>query len=201
MAFPLPLKRVIENLSRLPGLGEKSATRLALYLLGRPEEEIRELAQSLLELKEKIRLCRHCFNFAEDDLCSICSDPDRDPGLICVVEDPADLAAIEAAGIFRGHYHVLHGLLSPREGLGPREIRLEALLERLKKEPVREVLIALSPTVAGEATASYLVELLKDLPVQVTRLACGLALGMEVRYADRLTLKRALLAREKVLPS
>ncbi len=201
MAFPLPLKRVIENLSRLPGLGEKSATRLALYLLGRPEEEIRELAQSLLELKEKIRLCRHCFNFAEDDLCSICSDPDRDPGLICVVEDPADLAAIEAAGIFRGHYHVLHGLLSPREGLGPKEIRLEALLERLKKEPVREVLIALSPTVAGEATASYLVELLKDLPVQVTRLACGLALGMEVRYADRLTLKRALLAREKVLPS
>ncbi len=199
MAFPTPLKRVISNLSRLPGLGEKSATRLALYLLGRPEEEVRELALSLLEMREKIRLCPRCYNFAEKDLCPICADPERDKTLICVVEDPADLAAIEATGVFKGLYHVLHGLLSPRDGLGPKEIHLEDLLTRLKHEPIKEVLIALSPTVAGEATASYLIELLKDWPGEVTRLACGLALGMEVRYADRLTLKRAFLGREKLL--
>lgn len=198
MAFPAPLKRVISNLSRLPGLGEKSATRLALYLLGRPEE-VRELALSLLEMREKIRLCPRCYNFAEKDLCPICADPERDKTLICVVEDPADLAAIEATGVFKGLYHVLHGLLSPRDGLGPKEIHLEDLLTRLKHEPIKEVLIALSPTVAGEATASYLIELLKDWPGEVTRLACGLALGMEVRYADRLTLKRAFLGREKLL--
>ncbi len=197
MAFPLPIKRVIANLSRLPGLGEKSATRLALYLLNRPEE-VQELALSLLEMREKVRLCQRCFNFAEGDLCAICSDPARDPSLICVVEDPADLAAIEAAGVFKGLYHVLHGLLSPRDGLGPKEIHLEALLRRLQTEPVREVLIALSPTVAGEATASYLAELLKDWTGEVTRLACGLALGMEVRYTDRLTLKRAFLGRERI---
>ncbi len=199
MAFPAPLKRVISNLSRLPGLGEKSATRLALYLLGRPEEEVRELALSLLEMREKIRLCPRCYNFAEKDLCPICADPERDKTLICVVEDPADLAAIEATGVFKGLYHVLHGLLSPRDGLGPKEIHLEDLLTRLKHEPIKEVLIALSPTVAGEATASYLIELLKDWTGEVTRLACGLALGMEVRYADRLTLKRAFLGREKLL--
>jgi len=196
MAFPPPLKRVIRNLARLPGLGEKSATRLALYLLHRPEEEVQELAQSLLEMRSKVRLCRRCFNFAEEDVCALCADETRDQGLLCVVEDPADLAAIEAAGVYKGLYHVLHGLLSPRDGLGPKEIRIEALLERLNQEPIREVVIALSPTVAGEATAAYIIECLKGFPVQVSRLACGVPMGMDVKYADKLTLKRALQARQ-----
>ncbi len=196
MAFPEALKRAIAHLARLPGLGEKSATRLALYLLGRPEEEIRALAQSLLEMRQKIKLCRRCFNFAEGELCTICADPERKKEVICVVEDPADLAAIEAAQVFQGTYHVLHGLLSPRDGLGPREIRLEALAKRVFKEGVQEIVIALSPTVAGEATAAYIAQLFKDTPLRLTRLACGVPMGMDVKYADRLTLKRALQARQ-----
>ncbi len=196
--FPLPLKRVIKNLSRLPGIGEKTATRLALFLLGRPKEEVHELAESLAELPEKIRLCRRCFNFAEGDLCRFCLAPDRNPSLVCVVEDPADLSAIEASGAFRGLYHVLHGLLSPRDGLGPKEIKIEALVERVKREPITEIVIALSPTVAGEATASYLVECLKPFPLKITRLACGVPMGMDVKYADQLTLRRALEARQRL---
>ncbi len=196
--FPLALERAIKNLSRLPGLGEKSATRLALFLLGRPQEETRELAESLLDLVEKVRLCARCYNFAEDRLCRFCSDPNRDQSKVCVVEDPAALSAIEASQAYQGLYHVLHGLLSPRDGLGPKEIKIEALLERLKKEPIEEVLIALSPTVAGEATAAYLVECLKPFEVRVTRLACGVPMGMDIRYADQLTLKRALEARQRL---
>lgn len=195
-SFPQALRRVITNLSKLPGLGEKSATRLALYLLGRPEEEVRELALSLLEMRKKVRLCRRCFNFAEEDLCDICLDPDREKGILCIVEDPADLAALEAAGVFRGLYHVLHGLLSPRDGLGPREIRLEALRRRVAEEGIKELVIALSPTVAGEATAAYIAELFRGAPVRLSRLACGVPMGMDVKYADRLTLKRALEARQ-----
>lgn len=195
-SFPQALRRVITNLSKLPGLGEKSATRLALYLLGRPEEEVKELALSLLEMRKKVRLCRRCFNFAEEDLCDICLDPDREKGILCIVEDPADLAALEAAGVFRGLYHVLHGLLSPRDGLGPREIRLEALRRRVAEEGIKELVIALSPTVAGEATAAYIAELFRGAPVRLSRLACGVPMGMDVKYADRLTLKRALEARQ-----
>ncbi len=196
MAFPEVLKRVIANLAALPGLGEKSATRLALYLLGRPEAEIRELAQSLMALRQKIRLCQRCFNFAEADFCALCLDPARDQEIICVVEDPADLAAIEAAGVYRGLYHVLHGLLSPRDGLGPKEIRLEALAQRVKDENIKEIVIALSPTVAGEATAAYIAQMFKKTPVKLSRLACGVPMGMDVKYADRITLKRALEARQ-----
>lgn len=197
-AFPLALERAIKNLSKLPGIGEKTATRLALFLLGRPRKETRELAESLIDLVEKIRLCRRCFNFAEGDLCRFCADPERDQSLVCVVEDPADLSAIEASQAFRGLYHVLHGLLSPRDGLGPKEIKIDALLERLKQEPISEVLIALSPTVAGEAPAAYLLECLRPYPVKVTRLACGVPMGMDIKYADQLTLKRALEARQKL---
>jgi len=194
--FPEPLRRVIRALSALPGLGEKSATRLTLYLLSHPERA-EELAAALTELP-RIKLCRECGNFTETDRCRLCRDPSRDPTVICVVEDPASLSVIESAGVFRGRYHVLHGLLAPRDGLGPEELRLPQLLARIRKNGVREVLLGLSPTAAGEATAAYLTELLRDLPVRVTRLACGLALGMEVRYADPLTLKRALLSREVV---
>ncbi len=195
MVFPEPLARLIRNLSRLPGLGEKSATRLALYLLRRPEEEVLELAESLREMRLKVRLCERCFNFSAERFCEICRDERREERIICVVEDPAALSSIEASGVFRGLYHVLHGLLSPRDGIGPQEIRLQDLLERLKKEAVEEVLIALSPTVAGEATASYIAEILRGFPVKVTRLACGVPMGMDIRYADKLTLKKALEAR------
>ncbi|OAQ20408.1 recombination mediator RecR [Thermosulfurimonas dismutans] len=192
--FPEPLRQAIKALAFLPGLGEKSATRLALYLVRRPERA-EELAAALRALS-RIKLCRECGNFTEAELCGLCASPDRDRSVICVVEDPAALSAIESAGVFHGRYHVLHGVLSPRDGLGPEELRIPELLERVRKDNVQEVLIGLSPTAAGEATAAYIVELLNDLPVRVTRLACGLALGMEVRYADHLTLKRALLSRE-----
>ncbi len=192
--FPEPLRRAIRALAALPGLGEKSATRLALYLLSHPEKA-EELSAALADLP-RVRLCKECGNFTEEELCPLCKDPARDPSVICVVEDPASLSVIESAKVFQGRYHVLHGLLSPRDGLGPEELRLPELLARIRRNGVREVLIGLSPTAAGEATAAYLVELLKDFPVKVTRLACGLALGMEVRYADPLTLKRALLSRE-----
>ncbi|NPA49216.1 MAG: recombination protein RecR [Thermodesulfobacteria bacterium] len=195
MAFPEPLLRLIQNLARLPGLGEKSATRLALYLLRRPEEEVCELAESLREMRKRVRLCERCFNFSAERLCEICRDPERDPQIICIVEDPAALSSIETSGVFRGLYHVLHGLLSPRDGIGPRELRLHDLFERLKREDIKEVLLALSPTVAGEATASYLAEVLRDFPVRITRLACGVPMGMDIRYADKLTLKRALEGR------
>ncbi len=196
MVFPEPLARLIRNLARLPGLGEKSATRLALYLLRRPPEEVFELAESLKEMREKVRLCEKCFNFSSGPRCDICQDPERNPRLVCVVEDPAALASVEASGVFRGLYHVLHGLLSPRDGIGPKEIRVSDLLERVRREKIEEVLLALSPTVAGEATASYIAEILKDYPVKVTRLACGVPMGMEIKYADRITMKRALEARQ-----
>ncbi len=192
--FPKPLKEAIQALARLPGLGEKSATRLALYLLRRPEEA-QTLAQRLAALEE-VKLCEECGNFAAGSRCALCEDPERDSSLLCVVEDPAALAAIESAGVFRGRYHVLHGVLSPRDGLGPQELRLPELLKRVRANGVQEVLLGLSPTAAGEATSAYIMELLSDFPVRVSRLACGLALGMEVRYADHLTLKRALLSRE-----
>ncbi|RUM89163.1 MAG: recombination protein RecR [Thermodesulfatator sp.] len=192
--FPEPLRRAIQALSHLPGLGEKSATRLALYLVSRPERA-QELATALAELP-RVKLCRECGNFCEGELCSLCEDPGRDPALLCVVEDPAALSVIEATGAFKGRYHVLHGVLSPRDGLGPSELRFPQLLQRIQRNGVREVLIGLSPTAAGEATAAYLLEILRNFPVKVSRLATGLALGMEVRYADPLTLKRALAARE-----
>ncbi|QJA06393.1 recombination protein RecR [Thermosulfurimonas marina] len=192
--FPEPLRRAIRALSLLPGLGEKSATRLALYLISHPERA-GELAAALADLP-RVKLCRECGNFTEGDLCRLCQDPERDPTVICVVEDPAALSVIEGTGAFRGRYHVLHGVLSPRDGLGPSELRFPELLQRIRRNGVREVLIGLSPTAAGEATAAYLLEILREFPVKVSRLATGLALGMEVRYADPLTLKRALAARE-----
>ncbi len=198
MAFPEILQRVIKNLASLPGLGEKSATRLALYLLSRPPEEITELAHSLLEMRRKLRLCKRCFNLATEDFCTICLDPERDAELICVVEDPAALSAIERAGVYKGLYHVLHGVLSPRDGLGPKELHLPELLARIQQENIKEVVLALSPTVSGEATSAYIVQYLKEIPVKITRLACGIPMGMDVRYADQMTLKRAIEARQNI---
>ncbi len=194
-AFPPALARLIKNLGRLPGVGEKTATRMALQILRWPASQARELANSIGELHEKIRLCSRCFTFSQDDPCPICADSKRDSTIICVVEDPGDLLAIEKAGAFKGRYHVLHGVLSPMDGVGPDQLRISPLLDRIGKEGVKEIVIATSSTVAGEATATYLSDLLQDRGIKTSRIACGIPMGMDLKYADKMTLQRAMEAR------
>ncbi|MCK5436961.1 MAG: recombination protein RecR [Desulfobulbaceae bacterium] len=192
---PPALGRLISDLSRLPGIGKKTATRLALYLLRRPEAEAQALAGDLAGLHGSIRLCSNCYNFSETDPCVICRDLKRDSTIICVVEGPGDLMAIEKTNSFKGHYHILHGVLSPMDGIGPDEIRVDALIKRIRTKEVSEVLIATSSTVPGEATASFLISRLENEPVRVTRLACGIPMGMDIKYADEVTLARAIETR------
>lgn len=191
---PQALGRLIDDLSRLPGIGRKTATRLALHILRRPESEAKSLALDLFELHSAIKLCGNCFAFSENDPCVICSDFRRDHELICVVEEPGDLMAIEKTGAFKGVYHILHGVLSPMDGIGPKEIKVEDLISRVRNNTVREVLIGTSSTVPGEVTASYLIERLQGL-VSVTRLACGIPMGMDIKYADPQTLARSIETR------
>ncbi len=191
---PQALDQLIQDLSRLPGIGKKTATRLALYVLRRPESEAQSLARDLFQLHGAIKLCSNCFAFSEHDPCVICSESGRDHGLICVVEEPGDLMAIEKTGAFKGVYHILHGVLSPMDGIGPKEIKVDALLARVKDGSVREVLVGTSSTVPGEVTASYLIERLQGL-VSVTRLACGIPMGMDIKYADQHTLARSIESR------
>lgn len=193
---PPALGRLIDDLARLPGIGKKTATRLALHILRRPAAEAHELANDIAVLHETISLCSNCFAFSESDPCAICSDPGRDGSLVCVVEGPADLMAIEKAGSFKGRYHILHGVLSPMDGVGPAEIRVDALLKRVNMQGVTEVLLATSSTVPGEATAAYLAGRLQALPVEVSRLACGIPMGMDIKYADEITLTRAIESRK-----
>lgn len=194
--IPQPLARLINSLGRLPGIGRKSATRLALHLLRRPAVEARNLAKELIELHQLITLCSECFAFSESDPCEICRNPGRDPGLVCVVEEPGDLLAIEKTGAFKGRYHILHGVLSPVDGVGPEELKIGLLLNRIRRQRVREVLIATSSTVPGEATASYLAGQLEEhTEARITRLAYGIPMGMDIKYADELTLGRAIEAR------
>ena len=193
---PPALARLIEDLNCLPGIGKKTATRLALHIMRRPAAEAHDLAHDLANLHEAISLCSNCFAFSETDPCGICGDPGRDSSLVCVVEEPADLLAIEKVSSFKGQYHILHGALSPMDGVGPAEIKVDALLARVRKNKVGEVLIATSSTVPGEATASYLISRLQSLPVKVTRLACGIPMGMDIKYADELTLARAIESRK-----
>ena len=193
--MPPALAGLIDDLGRLPGIGKKTATRLALYLVRRPPSEARNLARSLASLHEHIRLCSNCFAFSESDPCVVCADPKRIPQLICVVEGPADMLAVEKAGVFRGQYHILHGVLAPMDGIGPDEIKVEELLRRIRRQQVEEVLIATSSTVPGEATASYLIEQLQHEKVKISRLACGIPMGMDIKYADELTLARAIESR------
>ena len=192
---PPALDRLIRGLSRLPGIGNKTASRLAMNILRRPRADARELASALSELHDAIQLCSCCFTFSEEEPCVICADPRRDGALICVVEQPGDLLAIEKTGSFHGHYHILHGVLSPMDGIGPAEIKIEELVARVNSGVVQEVLIATSSTVPGEATASYLVDLLHDKGIILTRLACGIPMGMDIKYADRHTLARAIETR------
>ena len=197
--LPPALARLVADLNRLPGVGKKTATRLALYLLRRPASEARTLARDLADLHDAITLCSYCFAFSETDPCPICQDENRDPGLVCVVEESADLMAIEKTGAFKGVYHILHGVLSPMDGIGPAEIKVDALVDRVKRQKVREVLVATSSTVPGEATAAFLLQRLQPLEnVLVTRIACGIPMGMDIKYADSLTLSRAIAGRFKV---
>lgn len=194
---PAALARLIDDLHRFPGVGKKTATRLALYILRRPASEARSLANDLVDLHVSIKLCSNCFAFSEIDPCLICDDQRRDHGLICVVEGPGDLMAIEKTGAFKGVYHILHGVLSPMDGIGPKEIKVEALVQRVKGGGIKEVLIATSSTVPGEATASYLIERLQGL-IPVSRLACGIPMGMDIKYADEQTLALSIASRKSI---
>lgn len=194
--FPPALSRLIKNLSMLPGVGDKTATRLAMTILRWKESQARELAASIGELHGRIKLCSTCFTFSEEDPCPLCRDPRRERDTLCVVEDPADLLVIEKAGGYRGLYHVLHGLLSPMDGIGPEQLRIEELMTRLARERVKEVILATSSTASGEATASYLADRLAGVGVSVSRIACGIPMGMDIKYADGQTLQRAMESRK-----
>lgn len=193
--IPPALEKLIDNLARLPGIGKKTATRLALIILRKPPSLARDLADALLALHGAIQLCSCCFSFSDKDPCAICADPRREADTICVVEQSGDLLAIEKTASFRGHYHILHGVLSPMDGIGPEEIKGRELVARIRSGTVKEVIIATSSTVPGEATASYLIDLLQHEPIRLTRLACGIPMGMDIKYADRYTLAKAIEAR------
>ncbi len=191
-----PVSRLIEYLTKLPGIGEKTASRLAFHILGASEDYARGLAQALVDVKEKIRLCSRCLNITDQDPCRICQDPGRSDEIVCVVEEPNDLFAIEKTGAFRGKYHVLHGVISPLDGVGPDDIRAQDLMERLKTGTIKEVILATNPVVEGDATALYLSELIKPLGVRVTRIARGIPVGGDLEYTDGATLTNALQGRQ-----
>jgi len=195
----LPVSRLIEAFNKLPGIGPKSAQRLTYYLLRAPQEEAQTLAQAILEMKEKIILCSTCQNITDSDPCAICDDGQRDRSKICVVEEPLDILALERTGSYKGLYHVLHGVISPMDGIGPDELKVRELLARLKSPgAVQEVIMATNPNLEGEATAMYLTRLIAPLCIRVTRLARGLPVGADLEYADDVTLTRALEGRQEV---
>lgn len=195
MLYAQPIARLVEELSKLPGIGQKTAQRLTFHLLKVPPEEARALAEAIVEAREKVTFCSRCFNFAQGELCEFCANPRRDPSLVCVVERSQDIVAVERTGEFRGLYHVLGGAISPIDGIGPEDLKVRELLERVRRDGVSEVIMATNPRVEGEATASYLAGLLKPLGVKVTRIASGLPVGGDLEYADEITLGRALKGR------
>ena len=195
---PVSLKRLMECFAALPGIGRKTAQRLAFHVLDMPEEQAKGFAQAILEAKEKIHSCKVCQNFTDKEICDICASPERDGSVICVVEDPKDVMAFERLREYRGLYHVLHGLISPLDGIGPESIRIKELLVRLQEEDVREIIMATNPTIEGEATAMYLSKLLKPMGYRVTRLAFGIPVGGELEYADNVTLNKALENRTEI---
>ena len=202
-SLPPSLSRLIEALTQLPGIGPKTASRLAFYLWRAPAETALTLAEALRDLKANTRLCSVCFNITESDPCPICADSAREHDLICVVEEPMDVAAIERARAYRGVYHVLHGVLSPINGIGPDDLRIDALVDRVRRaaergQPIREVILATNPTVEGEMTAAFIQRKLAGLGVNITRLARGLPAGGDLEYADEVTLSRALEGRQRL---
>jgi recombination protein RecR len=187
-----PITRLIQELTKLPGVGAKTASRLAMHILRSSREDAGNLARAILEVKEKIRLCSLCFNLTDQDPCRICQDPRRDGEVICVVSGPEDLLALEKSGSFRGLYHVLQGVLSPLEGVGPKDLRISELLSRLQGGKVKEVILATNPSVEGEATAQFLSQIIKPLGIRVTRIARGVPMGGDLQYTDEVTLSKSL---------
>ncbi len=192
------ISNLISEFSKLPGIGRKTAERLAYYIIKEDESKARRLADAIVQVKEKVGFCRVCFNYAEDDLCDICKDPTRDRKTICVVEEPRDIWAIEEAGTYRGLYHVLQGVISPLDGVSPEDLKIRELISRVESGDISEIILATSPTVEGDATALYISKLIKPLGIRVTRIASGLPAGGELEYADSLTLAKALQGRRPI---
>ncbi len=198
MPYPESMVKLIEEFARMPGVGVRTAERFAFYVLGAPRETMEQLSQLLLKVNGNIHYCQECFNLSETPVCRICSDPTRDHSLLCVVQDPKDMIAVEKSGDFHGIYHVLLGALSPLEGIGPKDIKIKELLGRIKKGGIREVIIGTSSDTEGDATAIYLMKQLKPTKVKVTRIAHGVPVGSALEFADRATLSRAFRQRQEV---
>ncbi len=196
--YPSSIQKLIENFSRLPGIGEKTAERLAMHVLRAPRSEAEQLSRSIKGIKEKIRLCSMCFAFSDADICNICSDQKRTSSILCVVEQPPDMVAIEKSGSFAGLYHILQGVLSPMNGVGPDSVRIKELISRIAQGKIKEVILATSTNVEGEATAAYIAERLENYQVKVTRIASGVPMGGDLKYVDQVTLKRAMETRHAV---
>ena len=197
---PAPVTKLIDEFSRLPGIGPKTASRLAFYLLRNPADRARSLAEALAELHDKVLFCSRCFNIAESDPCPVCSDENRDRALICVVEEPLDGLAIERTRDYHGLYHVLHGVIAPTEGIGPEDLKISELVQRVRQSEtdIREIIVATNPNLEGEATAMYISRQFEGSPVRLTRLARGLPVGGDLEYADEITLSRALSGRSEL---
>lgn len=193
--YPKPVLNLIDSFARLPGIGKKTAERLALHVLRASRSEAEQFARNILDLKNNMRLCSRCFALSEDELCGICANPSRLQHLICVVEKPSDMAAVERSGSYKGLYHILQGVLSPMDNVGPDDIRIRELVRRVRDGQASEVIIAVGTSVEGEATASYLIRQLKAFPVKITRIASGIPVGGDLKYVDPVTLKRAMEAR------
>jgi len=196
-AYPQPIADLVKQLSKLPGIGQKSAMRLVLYLLNVQHKDLTSLAQAISQLQERITLCSICHTFTDQEICSICADERRDRQVICVVEGPADLLAIEQTGHYRGLYHVLHGVLSPLDGIGPENLKIDSLIRRVESGGIEEVILATNPTIEGEATANYVQGLLKSGTVSVTRIASGVPVGGDLKFSDPVTVKRSLDTRSR----
>jgi recombination protein RecR len=193
--YPASIRNLIRLISRLPGIGEKTAERLAMHLLHAPEQYVQELSRGMLEVKQKVRLCQGCFSLSDADLCGICSDPARDASVVCVVEQPADMVALEKSGGFRGRYHILSGVISPLSGVGPEDIRIRELVEKVATGGVAEVVLATGTSVEGEATAAYIAGRLESFALTVTRIASGIPMGGDLKYVDQVTLRKAMESR------
>jgi len=196
--YPATIVNLIKNICKLPGIGEKTAERLTMHILRAPRKEAEQLSKSILEAKEKVRLCKLCYGLSDDEVCKICTDPARDASLLCVVEQPADMVAMEKSGAFIGRYHILSGVLSPMNGVGPEDIRMAELIAKIKRGQIKEVVLATSTSVEGEATASFIAERLETDALKVTRIASGVPMGGDLKYVDQVTLKKAMEARHDV---
>lgn len=196
--YPPSVLKLIKHLARLPGVGEKTAERLALHILRAPRTEAEQLSRSIIEIKEKVRHCSLCFSLSDTDICQICSDPARTSSMLCVVEQPADMVAIEKSESFKGLYHILGGALSPMDGIGPDDIRIKELVARIAQGKIEEVILATSTTIEGETTADYIADHLKNQPVRITRIASGVPIGGDLKYVDQVTLRKSMETRHAI---